>query len=526
MTFTMRSDELRGWVHEIAQDRRTFVLRNASGLRRLRCTCDGRDIDVPRALHVEDVVRVRLGADGAAVEEISLIASGSRAPFTARARTSASARTRARYRYLEIRDPDVQQALRQRHVLLRAMRTVLDDNGFVGIDTPLLAVPSQSGATEFTVVSSRHARVRYALPQSPQVYGQLVMAGGVERYYQVARCFRDEDLRTDRQPEFTQLQVELAFAARDDVLALVEALVVAGCRAVGTDVSVPFRRLTHADCLRHCGTDKPDLDRIAASRLVAHRVTGTPDIGGDLIALALPHGVAVPPAWWEQTAPAAAVRGFRLLGFLPPSGCRPRYAPREIDTKDVGRALDLRSDWVNGGEAVWQGRWRSVHRLHKLIYRELGSLPRQQAAPHFAWVVDFPLFEPGAQPGELAAANHPFVAPADTDAFLAARTHRDLLALRSTSFDLVLAGSELASGSVVNHRPEVQARILDLIGQRRTQHGGGFRAVLESLRFGVPPVGGVGIGLDRLATVITGHDSIREVIAFPKSKQGQCLVTA
>jgi len=485
-----------------------------------------------RRLRLEDVVRVEVppectpGPDGmldcAAIEVLNTSAG---IPFTVTTRERAPGSVRSRYRYLEFRDPTVAQLLTARHRFVHRLATHLDEEGFIAVETPLLAHPSGSGAREFSVHSARRPEVPYVLPQSPQVYGQLVTVGGVERYYQLARCFRDEDLRADRQPEFTQLQVEMAFAGRDEVVTLLEAALRDACGALGVQLPCPVPRLTHAQCLRLYGTDKPDLRLAPEPRLLPYRTAdSTAGVGGDLIAVALPRDIALDPSWWDGMARGAAVRGMELVGFLDEGARRP-YSSPELPVRDVVRALRLTSGWAPGLVSVWRGRWHAVHRLVKLLYRNLVRDAQPPGTVRLAWVVDFPLFEVDPATGLLTSANHPFCAPADSRAFDRARTREELLALVSTSFDLVLNGEELGSGSVVNHRSEVQHRILDLLAMPRAERRR-FAFILESMRFGAPPVAGFGLGVDRTVALLCGRTGIREVMAFPKTKQGFCPVAS
>jgi aspartyl-tRNA synthetase len=531
MSEPARGTVLSGWVHEVLPDRSEFVVRNRAGLTRVRLGT-GTARRHGRWLRLEDVVRVEVaagrgpGPDGILeCAEVEVLNTNTGIPFTATTRESAPGSARSRYRYLEFRDPAVARLLEARHQFVRRLCTYLDEDGFVAVETPLLTHPSGSGAREFSVRSALRPEVPYVLPQSPQVYGQLVAAGGLERYYQLARCFRDEDLRADRQPEFTQLQVELAFADRDEVVALLEAALGDACAALGVELSTPVPRLSHAQCLRMYGTDKPDLRLAPEPRLLPYRITdSTAGVGGDIVATALPAGVGLDPSWWEGIARAAAVRGWELAGFLDESQRR-AYSPPELAMRDLRPALHLAPGWAPDLIPVWRGGWHHVHRLVKLVYR---SLVRDAQPPNtlaFAWVLDFPLFEVDPATGALAAANHPFCAPKDAGAFDRARTREELLALVSTSFDLVLNGEELGSGSVVNHRSEIQQRILDLLALPRAERGR-FKFILESMRFGAPPVAGFGLGIDRTVAMLSGRPGIREVMAFPKTKQGFCPVTS
>lgn len=524
----------RGWVHEVLPDRSGFVLRNSGGLHNVDCHAASRTVTASlHELRPEYVVTVEGHRDkeedgdpGPRLKctRITVISESRGLPFTAATRRSASPALRAKYRYLEFRDPEMLAVLRARHTVLRTWCRYLDDRGFLQVETPLLAHPSGSGAHELGVISQRHESVRYALAQSAQVYGQLVMAGGVERYYQLCRCFRDEDLRADRQPEFTQLQVEIAFAERDDVIELIEGGLRATCDALGVALSDSIPRISYSECMKVYGSDKPDL-RVDVSieqlplRLLEHGRRSPLS----LVITHLPDGLHLDVSWWESVRRVADRRGATLAGFLDPSA-RPRYMPFELPVDQTMMRLQLVPTYRPGLAAVWTVRSQQVNRLHAVLYDALARLPDRPPAFCPVWVVDFPLFELAPEDGGLTAANHPFVAPGNECAFAAARTRQELLALSSTSFDLVINGEEVASGSIINHRLKTQERILELLAVSRRERAGGFGFILESMSYGMPPVAGIGLGIDRVIALMCGKDKIREVMAFPKTKQGYCPV--
>lgn len=524
----------RGWVHEMLPDRNGFVLRNGNGLHTVDCRAASRAVTASlRALRPEYVVTAEghrtEGEDGdigprLKCTRITVINQSEGIPFTAATRRYASPALRAKYRYLEFRDPEMLAVLRARHAVLRTWCRYLDDHGFLQVETPFLAHSSGSGAREFGVVSQRRDGVRYALTQSAQVYGQLVVAGGVERYYQLCRCFRDEDLRADRQPEFTQLQVEIAFAERDEVIELIDGGLRATCGVLGVALPDSIPRISHSECLKIYGTDKPDL-RVDVSveqlplRLLEHGRRSPLS----LVVTHLPDGLHPDVSWWESVRRIVNVRGAALVGFLDP-GTRAGYIPFELPTDQAVARLPLVPKYRPGLAAVWMVRPQHRSRLHAALYGALARLPDRPPTLCPIWVVDFPLFEPAPEGDGLTAANHPFVAPRDECAFAAARTHQELLALPSTSFDLVINGEEVGSGSIVNHRLKTQERILELLAVPRRERVGSFGFILESMRYGMPPVAGVGLGVDRAIALMCGKTKIREVMAFPKTKQGYCPV--
>lgn len=524
----------RGWIHEVLPDRSGFVPRNSSGLHNVDCCGASRAVTASlHELRPEYVVTVEGHRDeeedgdtGPRLKctRITVISESQGIPFTAATRRYASPALRAKYRYLEFRDPEMLAVLRARHAVLRTWCQYLDDHGFLQVETPLLAHPSGSGAHEFGVVSQRRDSVRYALAQSAQVYGQLVMAGGVERYYQLCRCFRDEDLHADRQQEFTQLQVEIAFAERDDVIELIEGGLRATCDALGLALPDSILRIPYSECLKVYGTDKPDL-RVDVSveqlplRLLEHGRRSPLS----LVVTRLPDGLHPDVSWWESVRRVADVRGAALTGFLDP-GARARDRRFELPVDQAAVQLQLVPTYRPGLAAVWTVRPQQVSRLHAALYDALVRLPDQPPTFCPVWVVDFPLFELAPEGGGLTAANHPFVAPVDECAFAAARTRQELLALPSTSFDLVINGEEVGSGSIINHHLKTQERILELLAVSRQERAGSFGFILESMRYGMPPIAGIGLGVDRAIALMCGKKKIREVMAFPKTKRGYCPV--
>jgi aspartyl-tRNA synthetase len=521
---------VRGWVDEVRAPEGELVVRNFDGLTTLACGAGPRSVrKALGALRPEDVVEVEVVAPASApaaleCRRLEVISRAERLPFTPRSRVAAAANARAKYRYLEFRDPAVQQRFRTRHAFVHSLCCFFSDRGFIGVDTPLLSHPSATGAREFSVVSARDPGVTYALPQSAQVYAQLIVAGGLERYYQLCHCFRDEDLRADRQPEFVQLQLEYAFASRDHVVDLVEEGLRLAFARLGFELPV-VPRLAYAEALRAYGTDKPDLRLAAEVELLPFRIGGVE--GGEdagAVATRLPDAAEPDDAWWERVTAAAATRGMRLVGFVDGATLARGFRPLAFGADELGRVLGLHDRWRPGDVAVWLGRRRHVHRLRRVLYRSLATFSPRPLDFRPLWIVDMPLLEVSDE-NRLVAANHPFVAPQDAAALLAARSRAELLAITSSSFDLVLNGSEVGSGSVVNHRPDVQERILEVLSLSRAQVRAGFAFALEAMRYGAPPIGGFGLGVDRITAILSGSPKIREVMAFPKTKQGYCPVT-
>jgi aspartyl-tRNA synthetase len=520
---------MQGWVHAIDLDGGSLTLRSYNRLIPVQCLAPG-----PRSLleevRVEDVVRVQSspapeGSDTLICVELEVVNRCKALPFAPARVESASAALRSRYRYLELRNPEVQQLLVLRHRFVHAMSCALDGMGFISVETPVLATPSASGAREFRVVSLRSPSVAYALPQSPQVYGQLLVMGGVEKYYQWARCFRDEDLRANRQPEFTQLHLEAAFVGERDLMQIIETLLSEACAAIGLSPGtvglVPFD-----EAQRRYGTDKPDLRYDVVPTLLPYAVMDSPE-GGEVVCTRWPDQLALSGTDIETIREIGRQCRFTLLGFFDEERTDKRFAPRTVGSDDLHERLDLRPTYVPGLAPLWAGRWTAAEKLAKAIYTYLS----QKAAPgddtpRFVWVTEFPLFASDEeQPGKLAAQNSPFTAPVDEAALLEARKNKDLLKLKGRSFDLVLNGQEVGSGSILIHRREVQQHVLNVLGLSRQEVRLNYGFILDALQFGTPPVGGVGLGVDRLLSYLLAKEKIRDVIAFPKTKQGYCPVT-
>jgi aspartyl-tRNA synthetase len=439
--------------------------------------------------------------------------------------------TRLKYRYIDLRRPRMQQILRTRSAVTKLARDYFAQNGFVEIETPLLIKSTPEGARDFIVPSRLHPGSWYALPQSPQLFKQLCMVGGVDRYYQVARCLRDEDLRADRQFEFTQLDAEMSFAGQEDVLEVITAAVDAAVRAVRGEGVGEVPRITWREAIDRFGSDKPDVrfgmelveltDLFAETEFQAFRagsIKGIRHAGAsestsrsrldDLTATCKRWG-AKGLVWMRVEAgdDGAATLVSPVAKFMSASelaGVAERLGA------EVGDVLYLVADeWL-----------RTTHVLG-LLRLELGRPPTHEGGLRFLWVVDFPLFEDvDDATGRPVPAHHPFTMPHDEDLSLLDGDAEALLRVRSQAYDLVLNGWELGSGSVRIHRGDLQQRIFDLLGISQEEAASRFGFLLDAFRFGAPPHAGFAFGVDRLVALLLGEDNIREVIAFPKTQSG------
>jgi aspartyl-tRNA synthetase len=523
-----------GWVHDVDRSSASFSLRNRFGTRVICCHESPTEVAAAFVtLQPEAVVQVEgafewsadTGMPAVQCTSLRVLNTPEDLPFTAGGRRGASPNVRARYRYLEFRDAEVLRLLVTRHRVVRAWSSYLHDRDFIAVETPILSCTSETGAREFEVRSARSSETRYCLPQSSQVYGQLLVSGGVERYFQFARCFRDEDLRADRQPEFTQLHIEMAFADDAALMDLIED----GLRWVFLDLGLPppppFPRISYAEAISVFGTDKPDLRFDSTLELLPFRLTEyRRRPASQLIISHTPAEMDLSGRQWGFAVRAARRAGFEHLGYLAPARLARQFLPRAVSVAEL-RAIGLTGAVQPGGMPVWVGSWSRVHRLRRILYR-YASQGRPPPGHRFVWVTDFPLFEPAPDsPTGIASANNPFVAPHNPQVLFAALNKAQLLRLTGQAFDLVLDGDELGSGSVVIHRLDLQLRVLRLLGLNRKEVRK-FGFLLESLKYGAPPTAGFGLGVDRLVAHLCGCTRIRDVIAFPKTKTGRCPVTS
>jgi aspartyl-tRNA synthetase len=446
---------------------------------------------------------------------------------------------RLKYRYLDLRRERMQRNLRLRAALNAAIRRTLEARDFIDIETPILTRATPEGARDYLVPSRVNAGRFYALPQSPQIFKQLLMMSGMDRYYQIARCFRDEDLRADRQPEFTQLDLEMAFVAEDDVQQVAESLV-RDVFAEVLDVALPdpFPRMTHAEAMRRFGSDKPDLriplELVDVDEAVAgseFKVFAGPaaDPAGRVAALRVPGGAELSRKQIDDYADYAGRHGAKGLAWIKvnevAAGADGVQSPiaKFLDAEAIAGILSLTAAADGDLLLFGAGPSATVAAFMGALRLKVGH-DRGLVEPGWKplWVVDFPMFEFDVDDGRYYALHHPFTAPT---AGSADSLRADPAAALSRAYDLVLNGAEIGGGSIRIHDPAIQQAAFDVLGIDEAEAGRRFGFLLEALKYGCPPHGGIAFGIDRIAALMAGEESIREVIAFPKTTTAGCPLT-
>ena len=450
-----------------------------------------------------------------------------------------SEEVRLKYRYLDLRRDAMSGKLRQRHRITRAMRNWLDDNGFCDIETPMLTKATPEGARDYLVPSRTHAGKFFALPQSPQIFKQLLMVAGFDRYYQIVRCFRDEDLRADRQPEFTQIDIETSFLSQEDIMQLMEGLIRHIFKDV-VDVALPaaFPRMSYAEAMRRYASDKPDLrialELVDVADLVADcefKVFAGPakDPAGRVAALRVPGGAAISRKEIDDYTAFVARYGAKGLAYIKVNerakGREGLSAPILKFLSDAAIAGILERTGATDGDMIFFGADSA-----KVVNDAIGALRIKvgqdrglvEAGWRPLWVYDFPMFEWDADDSRWMAMHHPFTSPKDLDPEALRSNPGTAIA---KAYDMVLNGSEIGGGSVRIFRQDLQSTVFDLLGIDAEEARRKFGFLLDALKYGAPPHGGIAFGLDRLAMLMSGSDSIRDVIAFPKTQTAACPLT-
>ncbi|HJU01182.1 MAG TPA: aspartate--tRNA ligase [Actinomycetes bacterium] len=536
---------LAGWVAR-RRDHGGVIfldLRDASGVVQVVVRPD--ETPAAAAIRNEDCVRVAgtvrarpagnenpelpSGEVEVAAADVEVLAPSETPPFPLEGRTDADETLRLQYRYLDLRRPAARRALELRAAANATLRRVLADRGFLEVETPYLTKSTPEGARDFLVTTHLSPGEFYALPQSPQLFKQLLMVAGVERYYQIVRCFRDEALRADRQPEFTQLDLELSFLDEEDVYALGEELMAAVWRDVlGAELELPFLRLTHADAMRRFGTDKPDLRYGMELHDLGPVFAGT-GVGifaraledrGSVLALLVEGGADLTRRQLDELTTQAKARGAGGLAWVAVEE-RGLRSPLDRFFSDAERDGLVQATGARPGDLLLVAADRTpvaqtvLGDLRTRLAAERGLVSQGEWA--FAWVTEFPMFEWDEQAGRWDPAHHPFTAPNPkwADTFMDAPSEAT-----ARAYDLVLNGYELGSGSIRIHRADVQRRVFQALGISPEEAEDRFGFFLKGLAYGAPPHGGFAFGLDRLYMLMAGTPSIRDVITFPKTQSG------
>ena len=442
---------------------------------------------------------------------------------------------RLTYRYLDLRSPEMQRKMRTRTKLVSALRQWLDSRGFQDIETPILTKATPEGARDFLVPARMHPGEFYALPQSPQLFKQILMMAGFDRYYQIARCFRDEALRADRQLEFTQLDMEFAWVGERDIQDTVEHMIRDVFQQVaGVDLAAEFPRMTYAEAMRRYGSDKPDLrieleltdvaDLVKDSGFsVFSAAANDPD--GRVAALSIPGGASLSRKQIDEYAAHAAKYGAKGLAYvkIDENGAVTSPIAKFFDDESFKALLEMAGVHKGGIAFFGAGDYKTVSEFMGALRLKAGKdfgLVREGWAP--LWVTDFPMFEWDAEAGRYVALHHPFTAPAvDNIDDLRANAKTAV----SRGYDMVLNGNEIGGGSIRIHNSQMQSAVFELLGIGAEEAEAKFGFLLDALKYGAPPHGGIAFGIDRIAALMAGTESIRDVIAFPKTTGAQCLMT-
>jgi aspartyl-tRNA synthetase len=460
-------------------------------------------------------------------------------PFLPTEHQSISDDLRYRYRYIDLRRPQMQHNLVLRHQLIRCMRDYLNAQNFLDMETPMLTKATPAGARDYLVPSRIHPGTFYGLPQSPQLFKQLLMMSGFDRYYQVARCFRDEDLRADRQPEFTQLDIEMSFIDQESIFTLIEGMMCEVFQAtLGVELPKTLPRMSYAEAMRRFGSDKPDLrnplelvdvDDLLCDVDFQVFSAAANDVDGRVAALRLPNGVALTRKQLDGYAEYVKIFGAKGLAYIKVNdktqGMQGLQSPILKFLTEAHVMALLQRVGAETGDVIFFGADKT-----SVVNNALGALriklgqDCQLIEPgwRLLWVVDWPMFEPGTQPHTWQAMHHPFTSPQDLSPI---HLKENPVGAMAKAYDMVINGYEIGGGSIRIHQPQLQQTVFDLLGMSPIEAEEKFGFLLDALQYGCPPHGGIALGIDRLAMLLTSSNTICDVIAFPKTQSAACLLT-
>jgi aspartyl-tRNA synthetase len=541
---------LLGWVHRI-RDLGSLVfldIRDRLGITQVVVRDNDALVGTARRLRAEYVIavlghvearspetvnpKVSTGAIEVRASEIRLLNDAKTPPFTIADESPVSEDTRLKYRYLDLRRSRMQQNLTLRHRVTMEVRKYFDEQGFLEIETPMLAKSTPEGARDYLVPSRVHPGEFYALPQSPQIFKQILMISGLDRYFQIVKCFRDEDLRADRQPEFTQVDLEMSFATENLVFSTIEPLLGRLMALIGREAPRPFIRMPYAEAIARYGSDKPDLrcgmeisDLSAAFAESSFAVFRSAiDSGGEVRGFVLPGAARYSRRELDDVVEQAKQLGAAgLVWARAPEGTVQSPALKAAGEDAIRRALELAKAGPGDLLLIAAGRHEPTSKLLGTLRLQLARRENllDPSAFAFLWVVDFPMFEWVEEEQRYEFMHHPFTSPLESDAGL---LERDPGRARARAYDLVLNGSEIAGGSIRIHDQALQRLIFKLLQISDEEAKARFGFFLEALEYGTPPHGGIALGLDRVVAILCGESSIREVIAFPKTAQAVDLM--
>ena len=475
---------------------------------------------------------LKTGAVEVVVEELCILNDSEPLPFMIEDDAEVTENLRLKYRYLDLRRPALQKRLMLRHAVTMAVRNFLSENGFLEIETPMLTKSTPEGARDFLVPSRLSPGHFYALPQSPQLFKQILMISGFDRYFQIVRCFRDEDLRADRQPEFTQIDAEMSFVNSDDVIAMMEGLIERVFAEIGVKLDAPFKRITYDEAVGRYGLDAPDTRfelclvdvtaQVAGSGFKVFKDAATKK-GGVVKLLSVKGGASFSRKDLDDLTELAATYGAKGLAWvkITEEGWQSPIAKFMGDDEKaaIAEAAGAASGdlLLFGADTAFVAN-TALGRIRLELAKRLKLIP--ESTFEFVWVTDFPMFEYDEGDRRHVAVHHPFTAPVDPEGL-----KTDPGSVRAKAYDLVLNGVEIGGGSIRIHSSKIQSKVFELLGIAKEEAEDRFGFLLDALKFGTPPHGGIAFGLDRILAIMTGVDSIRDVIAFPKTQKATCMMS-